>query len=289
MYNILSTCFILFMIFTGLIWILEVIKNLYYKCQLTKKEYYAYKNIQENSISNIFPILFFTFIFRTFIFEPFQIPSTSMLPSLFVGDYILVKKFAYNIINPLNQEILFNIRHPHRGDIIIFKYPHDKNLNFVKRVVGIPGDIIKYNPFTKKLFICNKYNQYSYIINLVTYNKVVNNNFQEKNILDLKNNSIIEEVNNKNHYNIVISKNYIDQQKFYYKQKSIKLGTWIVPKGFYFVMGDNRDNSSDSRYWGFVPEKNIIGKVSLVWFSLKQNANEWPTGIRFDRIGKMIK
>ncbi|MCW5197675.1 signal peptidase I [Buchnera aphidicola] len=289
MYNIISTCFIFFMTFTGFIWTLKIIKNLYYKYNLTEKKYNDYKNEQESSISDIFPILLFTFIFRTFIFEPFQIPSTSMLPSLFVGDYILVKKFAYNIINPFNQKILFRIQEPLRGDIIIFKYPHNTNLNFVKRVIGIPGDTVKYNPLTKKISIYNKYNKYSYLMNLVTYDKFINNNFPEKNILDLKNNLIIEETNNKNNYNILISKNCKDQKKFYYKQKLIKLGTWVIPKGFYFVMGDNRDNSSDSRYWGLVPEENVLGKVSMVWFSLEQKENMWPTGIRFYRIGKIIK
>ncbi|CAL4320821.1 Signal peptidase I [Buchnera aphidicola (Chaitophorus sp. 3695)] len=289
MYNIFSTFFILLMTFTGLIWILQVIQNLYYKNHLTQKEYDNYKSKQENSISSFFPILFFTFIFRAFIFEPFQIPSTSMLPSLFIGDYILVKKFAYNIINPFNQKILFTITHPLRGDIIIFKYPCNKKLNFVKRVIGIPGDTVKYNPFTKQLAIYNKYNKYSYLMNLVTYSKIIKNNFSEQNLLDLKNHVIMEEINNANHYNILLSKKYTDQEKFYYKQKSVKLGTWIIPKGFYFVMGDNRDNSSDSRYWGLVPESNIIGKVSIVWFSLEQNANAWPTGIRFYRIGTIVK
>jgi signal peptidase I len=271
------------------VWTSKVIKNLYYRYHLTKKEYNDYKNAQEDSISNIFPILIFTFIFRFFIFEPFQIPSTSMLPSLFVGDYILVKKFAYNIINPFNQKILFNIAHPLRGDIVIFKYPYNTNLNFVKRIIGIPGDKVQYNPFTKQLSIYHKYNKYLYFMNFVTYKKFIKNTFQDKNILDLKNNIVVEEINNDNHYNILISKNRIDQEKFYYKQKLNKLGTWNIPDGYYFVMGDNRDNSSDSRYWGLVPEENIIGKASMIWFSLEQNENEWPTGIRFYRIGQMIK
>jgi signal peptidase I len=270
--------FTIFIIITGIIWFIEKFKNVYNKFKLKKKEYLIYKNKNKNSISNLFPILFIIFIVRTFLFEPFNIPSSSMIPSLFVGDFILVKKFAYNIKNPFNNKILFKIGTPQRGDIVVFKYPKNKNINYVKRFIGLPGDIITYNAKTKEISIKHKANKSFYLNELIKYKKPIKyHNFYLK-----------EESINKVHYTIRISKNYYDQKKFYYKQKNQEIGTWIIPEGYYFVLGDNRDNSFDSRYWGLVPAKNIIGKAIVIWFSVQKNENEFPTGIRFNRIGKII-
>ncbi|CAL4320723.1 Signal peptidase I [Buchnera aphidicola (Sipha maydis)] len=276
MHNIFIICFSIFVTCMGILWFIEKVQNIYNKYTLTKIEYFIYQK-QKKSTSNIFPILFIIFMTRTFLFEPFSIPSNSMLPTILSGDFILVNKFAYNIRNPFNDKILFHINSPQRGDIGVFQYPKNKNINYIKRFVGLPGDYIQYKMLKKEISIHNHNNKTFYSIELVKYKKI--NDEQ---------NSYKQEIIKNVHYIICVEQNKYDNNQLYFQQKNMKQGTWKVPDNQYFVLGDNRDNSSDSRYWGFVPEENLIGKATIVWFSVKQNSNIFPFGIRFYRIGQAL-
>ncbi|QTM69276.1 signal peptidase I [Buchnera aphidicola (Hormaphis cornu)] len=267
------------------------------------------KNSWIQTLVSFFPIFLITFIIRSFLYEPFQIPSGSMIPTLLVGDFILVKKFSYGIKEPISNVQIKYISTPQRGDVVVFKYPLNTHLYFIKRIIGLPGDQITYNYTNKSLNInknchnyifCNKQPKIAYIKNkknsflkklndCKSYPKI--SNILNKNnhvLLHEKNNSILysETINNIS-YNILLLNNLNDYTKLYFHQFNNFIGTWDVPKRNYFVLGDNRDDSADSRYWGFVPEKNLIGKATKIWFSLKKKENQWPTAIRLYRIGNI--
>ena len=201
-------------------------------------------------------ILIIVLITRVFIIEPFVIPSGSMKPTLLIGDFIFVNKFIYTIKIPIIEKNI-NISKPKRGDVIIFK---QKETYFIKRIIGLPGDKIEYK--NKKLYINKIQIKHKYTGEIIKNT----NSFNFEEIID-----------SKTIYNIYYNKNY----KFNnYKHNNIE-----VPKFSYFVLGDNRDNSDDSRYWGFVKEKNIIGKAFIKWLSFDNIENN----IRWNRILKIIK
>ncbi len=197
---------------------------------------------------SIFPILFLVLIFRSFLFEPYQIPSGSMIPTLHPGDFILVNKFDYGLRLPVTGHKIVSVNKPKRGDVMVFKFPENPNINYIKRVVGLPGDHIRYE--NKLLYINDKL-----VINKHT--TVVSEHEEDKKA-DQKNDltpTFYDEQLGKHNFKIKI-----------YPDISYDNGTrWTVPKGMYFVMGDNRDRSYDSRFWGFVPEENIVGKAIYVW------------------------
>ncbi|MBC5791157.1 signal peptidase I [Providencia sp. JUb39] len=257
--------------------------------------------------TSIFPVLAIVLVVRSFIYEPFQIPSGSMMPTLLVGDFMLVEKFSYGLKDPITQTTLIETGKPNRGDIAVFKYPKEPNVDFVKRVIGLPGDKIIYNPEAKELTIYPNCADNKCTEKLpVTYgplepsewtmvfenSSVVDNQYGNYQIpIDqaLPNNSLrqygrSEKLDTVTHQILTIN-NYITQSK--YVQPGLPLNEWIVPEKHYFMMGDNRDNSSDSRMWGFVPEQNLVGRAVFIWLSLDKQENEWPTGIRFSRIGPL--
>ncbi|AKC60690.1 signal peptidase I [Blochmannia endosymbiont of Camponotus (Colobopsis) obliquus] len=262
--------------------------------------------------ASIFPMLLFVFIIRSFIFEPFQIPSGSMMPTLLVGDFILVKKFSYGIKNPITQNTLMSTGHPKRGDVVVFKYPLNTKLNYIKRVIGLPGDKIVYNTFTKHVSIypnCASVDS-SCVMLPITYtnvhfskfvqvfrvdsNREIHSSFSQIFSSKYFGNGIrliqsIESLDGVNH-NILTTTIPTCQQlrNIYHEDDHHNDGVlceWYVPQGEYFMMGDNRDNSSDSRYWGCVAEKNIIGQAIIIWMSFEKQENQWPTGLRLGHIG----
>lgn len=238
------------------------------------------------------------FIIRSFIYEPFQIPSGSMMPTLLIGDFILVEKFSYGIKEPITQKILMHTNSPKRGDIAVFRHPKN-NMYYIKRIIGLPGDKVTYNIHEKNIKVCINYikeNNCQKKIFIQHSRKKLSNFFQkiyffytpeQKKIY----NSIFfkiakEDIHGLKHDILLLDKK-INNLNNYYKQKNMPKLTWLVPSGEYFMMGDNRDNSLDSRYWGFVPEKNLLGKATKIWMSFEKEENKWPTNIRFNRIGNI--
>ncbi|MCR3756264.1 MAG: signal peptidase I [Candidatus Westeberhardia cardiocondylae] len=254
-----------------------------------------------------FSVLFWVFIFRSFFFEPFHIPSGSMMPTLLAGDFILVNKFSYNIKNPITKKIIINVSVPKRGDVVVFKNPLNPKLYYVKRIVGLPGDKVKYDVYKKQLTI-----RYNYVYKDKKYSKTFpmfysdiipsdfikifcsndTNNFinipcdsmLESNFPSIRLMQCKEYMGDIFHY-IFIIPGYQDFCHMYYKQPGTLSAEWIVPNGKYFMMGDNRDNSSDSRYFGFVPKENLVGKVSMIWLSFDKQNKNFPFYVRFKRIG----
>ncbi|QCI23801.1 signal peptidase I [Buchnera aphidicola (Macrosiphoniella sanborni)] len=306
---IVTLFFLTSTLITGIFWIYYCIKNLQYYCLNKKKNKNEHqlkasdKRYFFESLASFFPIFLTIFIIRSFIYEPFHIPSGSMMPTLLIGDFILVEKFTYGVKEPITHKTLINIGHPQRGDIVVFRHPYDYNTNYIKRVIGLPGDKITYDTQKKHIHICTNYiNQKNCKEELVFhYSKPqLSNFFQKIYFLDKNNNSIkskktydllyydiVEENTNTMKYNILLLNNIKNSKQNYFHQKNMPKLTWIVPKNKYFMMGDNRDNSLDSRYWGFVPEENLVGKAIKIWMSFDKNENEWPTGIRINRIGNI--
>lgn len=194
---------------------------------------------------SLFPVLAAVLIIRSFLFEPFTIPSGSMLPTLKIGDYILVNKFDYGLRLPVINTRILPLGEPQRGDVVVFKYPKDPSTDFIKRVVGLPGDKIEYRD--KVLYI----------------NGVKQEQTLEERIPPLEPQQLL--INEK--LGDVDHDIFLDTNTDY---RIITEGSYTVPEGKYFVMGDNRDNSNDSRYWGFVPQNLLVGKAVLVWM-------HWPS------------
>jgi signal peptidase I len=209
--------------------------------------------------AGLFPVIVVVFLLRSFLFEPFKIPSGSMIPTLLINDLILVNKFHYGVRLPvLNIKVLDN-NSPQRGDVMVFRYPPKPSLDYIKRVVGVPGDEVAY--LNKKLTINGKPVTKTALPDFFdTDTMIYSKQFEED--LGSKTHRIL------NYANAApfINSNY----DFPYKNNcrySIEGVVCKVPEGHYFMMGDNRDNSEDSRYWGFVPEKNIVCKAFFVWMN----------------------
>ncbi|MGI9828697.1 signal peptidase I [Vibrio vulnificus] len=235
----------------------------------------------ENSVS-IFPVIAFVLVLRSFIYEPFQIPSGSMMPTLLVGDFILVEKYAYGLKDPVWRTQLVETGKPERGDIVVFKYPPSPNIDYIKRVVGLPGDTVRYN---RQKEICIQPKGES-VCHMAIRNNVVESEFIQDGINLTQTDEQLGEVE----HQILVNPLRQDRVEAYAPRAGVS--EWVVPQGQYFVMGDNRDNSADSRYWGFVPEANLVGKAVAIWISFEFDRGSdsvlpsWiPTGVRFNRIG----
>jgi signal peptidase I len=208
---------------------------------------------------SFFPVIALVFCLRSFLYEPFKIPSPSMVPSLLVGDLILVNKFTYGIRLPLINKKIIEIHNPQRGDVMVFKYPKDMSLDYIKRVVGTPGDKIVYK--NKRLTINGKVSSYTQLPDYLdeerlTYSKQYLENLSGVEHKILNRAEAPDELSNIDDYPMRDACSY-NSEGF----------ACTVPAGHYFMMGDNRDNSADSRYWGFVPDQNIVGKAFFVWMN----------------------
>lgn len=210
---------------------------------------------------SFFPILLIVFLLRAFLFEPFRIPTGSLEPTLLIGDFILVNKFDYGVRLPIMHKKIFALHSPQRGDIMIFRWPPNPSYDFIKRVIGLPGDHISY--VNKTLYINGQ--------------KIPQEFLQDSRAQD-ENGHMWQVAEKLETLLTVKHKIYQDPNKSSYDFHDI-----VVPKDMYFVMGDNRDNSADSRFWGFVPDKNIVGKAIFVWMSWDRPQLK----VRWDRIGRM--
>ncbi|MEZ9820905.1 signal peptidase I [Shewanella sp. 10N.286.45.A1] len=241
---------------------------------------------------SIFPVIAFVLILRSFIYEPFQIPSGSMMPTLLVGDFILVEKFSYGIKDPVWRTTLKETGKPERGDVAVFKYPENPQIDYIKRIVGLPGDRIVYR--NKQLYIqaaCAEGQSPCPELKAVERVSVNRGEFSQDGTPLLRFKEQIGDVT----HDILINPSRPDMINYYHRQENVPLTEFIVPEGQYFAMGDNRDNSTDSRFWGFVPEHNLVGKAVAIWISFEFDRTQadflpaWiPTGVRFNRVGGIV-
>jgi signal peptidase I len=210
---------------------------------------------------SFFPVIALVFFLRSFLFEPFKIPSSSMVPTLLVGDLILVNKFTYGIRLPIINQKIIQINDPQRGDVMVFKYPMDMSQDYIKRVVGVPGDKITYE--NKRLTVNGKAVTYGALDDYLDDESLVYKKQFTEGLTGVEHRILNDERAG--------TLNLSDVRDFPHKDActySYEGFTCVVPAGNYFMMGDNRDNSADSRYWGFVPDKNIVGKAVAVWMNL---------------------
>jgi len=211
-----------------------------------------------------FPVILIVFLLRSFLVEPFRIPSGSMMPNLLAGDFILVNKFTYGIRIPVWNHRVIELNTPRHGDVMVFRFPGDPGVNYIKRVVGVPGDRIQY--IDRKIYINGKLMEQGaatdYIYSENGERRVMTQRVREQ--LDTTAHDILLSAGAPLAGNLEFS----------------------VPDGQYFVMGDNRDRSNDSRYWGTVPDENIVGRAFFIWFSWDQNNGG---GVAWSRMGSRIE
>lgn len=209
---------------------------------------------------SFFPVIAAVFIFRSFLYEPFKIPSSSMVPTLQIGDLILVNKFTYGIRLPVVNKKIISLNDPKPGDVMVFKFPKDTSLDYIKRVVGVPGDKVVYK--NKRLSVNGKELPYQKLPDYLDEEHLSYFKHYSENLTGVPHAILNDER----------VPSYIPSPDAFpmHELCSYNLEGFAceVPAGHYFMMGDNRDNSLDSRYWGFVPDQNIVGKAFFVWMNL---------------------
>lgn len=238
--------------------------------------------------ASLFPLLMLVLLVRSFGWEPFRIPSESMMPTLLTGDFVIANKYSYGLKNPFNQTTLLHGGHPQRGDIVIFHFPLNESELFVKRVIGLPGDHIVYDAEKQTLSII------SALAGLESGGTPVQISYKTLEPADQADTSYYsqhltqqyESLGSITHKIQHDSARTVGSGKFF-RQQGMPEGEWVIPDGQYFMMGDNRDNSYDSRYWGFVPERNLVGKAVGIWLSLVKREWPWPIELRLSRIGNI--
>ena len=265
---------------TGMIWLLDTVLFAPQRCREAESEAEIEKldevQVKEPLIveyaRSFFPVFLAVLILRSFIAEPFRIPSGSMMPTLLVGDFILVNKFAYGLRLPSINKKVVDIGSPERGDVVVFRYPKDPRVDYIKRTIGIPGDTISYRD---KILTIN-----GVPISQVGVGKYVGVGSGLEQTGWAKS---IESIGEAEHA-ILKNPRAPDMPAGCHV---LRPGTITVPEGHYFVMGDNRDNSNDSRCWGFVPEENLVGKAFAIWMNWDSGRSEFLP-IAWGRIGNGI-
>lgn len=213
---------------------------------------------------SFFPVLLIVLVVRSFIAEPFRIPSNSMMPTLLTGDFILVSKFGYGIRLPVTETKIVPLGEPKRGDVAVFRYPEDPRQDYIKRVIGVPGDVVEYR---NKVLTVN--GERIAAISQGSYVGVGSGR-------EMTGAELLDEALAGIEHKILVDPRV--------PRRADGEGTWTVPEGHYFVMGDNRDHSLDSRFWGFVPEQNLVGRAFFIWM----NWDGKNGGVDFSRVGTVI-
>ena len=247
---------------TGLVWLLEKL--------VLAKHRTAHQGLLDDDAEPwyvdyskaFFPVLLAVLVLRSFIAEPFRIPSNSMMPTLLTGDFILVNKFAYGLRWPIINKKFVDLGAPERGDVVVFHPPHHPGQDWIKRVVGLPGDRVGY--YDNRVHINGEPVEYDSLGTYQGYDSGIGMSGAEE---------LREQLPGRPHL-------VLERTGMPFRDPGE--GEWLVPPGHYFVMGDNRDNSEDSRYWGFLPEQNLRGKAFLIWMNI-------DGGIDFSRIGQSIE
>jgi signal peptidase I len=262
---------------TGVLWLLDIMlwapkrrsaaETLSYQTTVDDNIEKAKEEVLKESVfveysRSLFPVILAVLVLRSFIVEPFRIPSGSMMPTLLAGDFILVNKFAYGIRLPVVDTKIIPVGLPERGDVLVFRYPKNPSIDYIKRVIGLPGDKVAY--YNKQLFINGEPATQA---GLGVYDAVgagvsmAGAQVRSEDLIGIQHNILID------------------------TQRGTVEGEFQVPEGRYFVMGDNRDNSNDSRYWGFVPEENLVGKAFMIWMNWDATAG----GVTWSRVGNDIE
>ncbi len=251
---------------TGVIWLIDALcykkaRDLKNMNRSETDADYLEEPVVTGYARSLFPVILLVLILRSFMYEPFRIPSGSMMPTLLAGDFILVNKFTYGLRIPVTEWKILDLGEPERGDVAVFRFPRNPSLDYIKRVIGLPGDKIAY---------INK----TLAINGRKIEKISGGDYDGEDYeLMQPPVSVYSEVVGEHRFDILEQSYKPDLQ-----------GVTDVPDGHYFVMGDNRDNSNDSRYWGFVPAGNLVGRADRIWMS-------WDSEdfrIRSERIGRKI-
>jgi signal peptidase I len=257
----------------GLIWLIDILFFAKARQQLSTSKTAPDPILLEYSKS-FFPVLLAVMVLRSFMFEPFRIPSGSMMPSLLVGDFILVNKFSYGLRLPIIHTRITEGDTPKRGDVAVFRYPKDESKDYIKRVIGLPGDHISY--YNRSLKINGKPLDFKFehrYWGLGDRHGQAGHEGCDR--LNAKCDVFIEKSGG-NGYTVMTNPDVryaID-------------GDYVVPEGHFFVMGDNRDHSNDSRFWGYVPENNLVGKAIMIWMHWDWREN--GSGLNIGRIGTEI-
>jgi signal peptidase I len=242
--------------FTGVVWLLDVVYFSKHRAAGAKEPWWI------EYPKSFFPVILIVFFLRSFLVEPFKIPSGSMIPTLLVGDFILVNKYTYGIRLPVINRKIVALNEPQHGDVMVFRYPEDPTVDYIKRVIGVPGDKLAYQ--NKRLTLngtevplreAGDYLLKDKIQYLKQYTEKLGP-VEHAILLDEREPAILPYV-----------KQFPFRENCIYNNAGFRC---TVPPGHYFMMGDNRDNSSDSRVWGFVPEANIVGKAFFIWFNFSE-------------------